>query len=1233
MWLALLALFTVVAPVGATVVVNEVMASNGGAVADEDGDFSDWLEVFNTGPAGVALGGWSLSDQESGEARWMFPDGVTIGAGARLVVWASGKDKRVAGAALHTNFSISADGEMITLLGPDGEVADVVPPVAMTRDFSYGRSPDGAAVWRFFEGGSPGGANGTSGVEALLQAPVFSHEAGFYADAFSLVVSSADAGVALRYTLDGSVPTEASALYVGPIGVVDRTPEPEVLARIDTGEGFMPPTTRIAKGTTVRVRAYRDNALASEVATATFFVGPQLVNRYDKPVVSITVDADEFFGAERGIYVRGNDENWEKSGVEWERLVHVELFETDGKRVISQDAGARIHGGASRDFATKTLRLYARDEYGGDSHFEHQVFPDAPYTRYKRLLLRPGGNDAGRAIIHDGYNQTLVSHMRFETLAYRPAVVFINGEYWGLKNLRERYDKHYVARVFEVDPDNIDFLTHRNGAEEGDNLHYRAMITYVEQNDLAQPAHYAEVQRRMDTENFMDYQIAEIFLNNTDWPGNNIDFWRLRVPYSPDAPYGHDGRWRWMLFDTDFGFGLYYSSVHGDRHNEYHNTLAFATATNGPNWPNPPWSTLLLRSLLRNADFRSEFINRFADQLNTAFQPRRCLALLDELWPQTWTGWNPEEQPGSITNNRFEHTMRWPGLYPSWGPYSGWSGIRSYSLNRAGAVFGHLQSHFGLGSKVEMTFDCNGGGKLGINTIVIDEDTLGIADPEQPYPWKGAYFSGVPITVTAYPVPGYRFERWLELPGELSPTVVIDPGSETKLTALFTEYPFYAVIDPHVLSAGDYAFSNWAADAWAGTYPAHTVVEQSTWEDPALQTELDGVWLLPYNLSSRSRAVGLGADGIGFINTGNAQEEPGAGYLGSLRLGLNTAGREQVLVSWTVGTATPGQRQYGMRLQYRAGGSMPWQDMVDTEGAPYAYLSDGTAGHSHDFGPVRLPEALENMPYVELRWKYYHVSGGSGNRPLLRLDNIRVTSQPTQRAVALAATHALPDTAETGAVLPSFSIRAVNSTGETDEAFDGEVRVRADGVATLEGTVTRMAVNGVATFEGLILRGAETVALVATSDGLPTLVVKLIEVQPASGLAYTSWRNAVYTNPADRANENISGPYAIGVGGWTNLVRYAFEMVPADVSTLQLPHIVADGAGSFLLRVPYPGNRTGVGYIAEQLDENLAVEAVLFDSRTDTVPESAAIEGAIFILVDAPESATPTYFRVRLVPL
>ncbi len=528
----------------------------------------------------------------------------------------------------------------------------------------------------------------------------------------------------------------------------------------------------------VRARVVKDGALPSPVITHTYFPASGGENSWQLPVLSLSIQEECLFDYTSGIYLAGkvfddwrtNDPNMEinggrpanynRRGDEWERPAHLEFFE-DGELLpaFQQDLGVRIHGGWSKSRSMKSLRLYAGKRYG-TSAFNHPIFPELPYEEYQVLILRNSGNDQNNTMFRDAAIQKVFSPLGFDTQAYRPVLLFINGEYWGIHNIRERYDKHYLKRVHGVDPESVDLLTNRNVVKEGDNRHYLETLEYIEEHGLNEQKHYDYIRTRIDTDNFMDYQIANIFVRNRDWPQNNIDYWRLRTDeYLPDAEHGHDGRWRWLMFDTDMGFRL-----------ESENSLDHALATG-----EREWSTFLLRKLVENETFRIDFINRFADLMNTLLLPSRVNLVIAD-----YKAVIEPEMPG--------HLVRWsqPASMDKW--HNNVNSMINFVNSRYAYQRMHIRNQFGLLGYVQLTVNVaeQEKGHIRVNTIDLLPGTSGIK--ENPYPWTGVYFHDVPVTLQALPVPGYTFDRWEGLPsGTPAKTQHIFIDTNASLTAHFKE--------------------------------------------------------------------------------------------------------------------------------------------------------------------------------------------------------------------------------------------------------------------------------------------------------------------------------------------------------------------------------------------------------------------------------------------------------------
>lgn len=742
---------------------------------------------------------------------WQLPDGT-------LDRPVSGKYLFTQSSELHTNFSISAAGEEIILTNPQGVKADAIQPLVIPSDISYGRKPDGSASFGFFDVPTPGMANITASYTEVLSAPVFSHEGGFYGNPFSLSLSSTEPGVTIIYSLDGSLPVAEnlqpktfrylnqyretpgsiagqmlngsfkSNLYTSPLPITDRTGEANQISRISTTYNSNPwyfPTQLIDKAVVVKARAVKEGALPSPVVSHTYFVRSGGVNPYPLPVISISVQPDHLFDFDKGIYVAGTDfENWRsanpglnadggrpanyhREGDQWEYPAHMELFEKSGNRALGQNIGIRLHGGWSRSHPFKSLRIYARNEYG-QSHLNYPFFDDLPYNSYKRIILRNSGNDTWYTMFRDAFLQEMVKHMNFETMAYQPSILFMNGEYWGIHNIRERYDQHYLARRFNVSEDRVDILEGNMWVDQGDNQHYAETIDYINANGLKDNSHYEYVKTRIDVSSYIDYMLSQIFMVNTDWPGNNIKFWRHKTPgYLPEEGPGRDGRWRWMMFDTDFGFGIYNS-------NDFtRNMLTFTTDANGPSWPNPPWSTLLFRKLLENETFRKDFIIRFSDQLNTAFKTDRVQAIIDRM-------------RAVIEPEMTRHIQRYriPSTLANWN--SNVNVMREFARQRPMYMRTHLRQFFSLEADYNLTVDVSDKthGHVVVNTIPIVKETAGVS--ENPYPWNGTYFRKVPLRLEAVPAPGYEFVRWIPaVAGYTNRIIELLPDANQHFIAVF----------------------------------------------------------------------------------------------------------------------------------------------------------------------------------------------------------------------------------------------------------------------------------------------------------------------------------------------------------------------------------------------------------------------------------------------------------------
>lgn len=786
------------------IVINEFMTSNISSITDADGDHEDWIELYNAGSNPVNLLGHGLTDDSTRLFKWTFPS-VTLNPGQYLLVWCSDKNRAVAGSPLHTNFKLSGTDPVI-LTNPSGVNVGTVSPATQQADVSYGRFPNGSGPYVYFTTPTPNAANASPGISEALSPPMFSNNSEFRTTGFNLTITSNSPGATILYTLDGSEPNQnnlggttysykrrypedpgqlpvneffqntfRTLTYTGPIPIADRTSQPNKLCNVSTTWDYNPdyfPSGPIFKATVVRAKVIKSGALPSETITKNYFISPEGTNRFTLPVVSVSFDENGFYDYTNGISVAGkifddwrvahpnaqadNDEaNWGLHGETTEQIANLNYF-VNGVEEINQKVGLRIHGDHSRIYPNKALRVYARSSYGKDK-LEYPLFSDQPYPAYERVLIKNQGGDWNNTMFRDCLCNELVKDLRMETEAHQQVVTIVNGEYWGILALRERYDDNYFKLVYGID--SVDLLENHYTIDEGDRVDYNDFVHEVETRDLTLSANYDYIQTRMDVGSFMDYYISNIYLNNTDWVTNNVVYWRERTTLNPNAPYPHDGRWRWAFHDVTSTFN----------HPEF-DSMDDTTTTDES--IHGLWSTLILRTLLTNTTFKIDFINRFADLMNTNFLTSRVTSKIDEM-------------AAVIAPDIDDQYFRWKGPVND----SDWqyhlNREKTFATDRPAYQRQHIREKFNISTNINVTLDVNDAsqGYVKINTINIKNGTPGIT--ANPYPWTGVYFHNIPVKIKAIALAGYQFSHWSGASSSTSEEITITPTANFSVTAHF----------------------------------------------------------------------------------------------------------------------------------------------------------------------------------------------------------------------------------------------------------------------------------------------------------------------------------------------------------------------------------------------------------------------------------------------------------------
>lgn len=639
------------------VYVSEMLGNNQQSKKAEDGNYYDWVEIHNAGTSSLNLMGYGLSNNPKNPAKWVFPD-ISLDAGEYLVVYASGLNKADGQKKndLHLNFNISAAGDSLFLFDPQGALIDKLSASAFQPDVSYGRSASDERA--YYTETTPGSANG-NGYAGITAQPRFLTTPGIYDGAVSVELRAGD-GETIHYTTDCTTPTASSQAYSGPLS--------------------------LSENTVIRAVAIRDGYLTGYSNSGTFLFKGDNVN-HTLPIVTLVTDPDNLWNSKTGIYATGDAFDpdaatygdvltsatyyqskflSEEQRDAWERAACFSLFDESGKEVFSQNVDIRIAGSFGRGRAQKGFNITARSEYG-KSRMQYKFFENRDFTVYKSLVLRAGAQDQNRSKIRDELATGLLegTDIRVLNQAYKPYVLYLNGEYWGVYFLKEKRNRFFVAQHAGVeDEDNMLIGKASTQVSHGTNTEWLALMDYVKAHDLSQAQAYAYVCSEMDVDSFMDYMICEIYTGNTDHA--NIQYYKLP-----------GGKWKWIYYDFCWGFG-----------SADHDTLAFRRG-------DTPAASGLFNALLKNAQWKDAFVRRFAELLKTTFNEQRVVSLIDELYGYV----EPEMQrEREIFNQSTFRGVKQPAQ--NLGTYEGFlkeiEKLKTFAAQRPEAIRRQLQSGLGL---------------------------------------------------------------------------------------------------------------------------------------------------------------------------------------------------------------------------------------------------------------------------------------------------------------------------------------------------------------------------------------------------------------------------------------------------------------------------------------------------------------------------------------------------------
>lgn len=590
---------------------------------------------------------------------------------------------------LHTNFKLSSNGESILLSDAQGVLQDRIDVPQLLPDFSYGSVADGEDSLVLFPNPSAGiSNNGNPSYGSLCINRIdFSIDAGFYQGQVQIELSGANE---IRYTLDGNTPSLESPLYTIPI-VSDST--------------FV-----------LRAACFDNGGFPYHQFTNTYIVNEQT----HLPVFSISTDPANFFDYNTGIYTDGPGwtEPMPHEGAnywqEWERPIHIEYFDNQGNLALEQDAETEIFGGWSRMNDQKSLKLKSKNSLGG--RFNYKFFEHKNNDSYKQLVLRNSGNDFNVLHFHDAIvHESARKNTHVDLLAYQPTVVFINGYYWGIQNLREKINDYYVEDNHGIRTDTLElFEAWGRRINEGE-FDVNQLFDIIQQGNMSNETVFQNAFSNFEEDNFIDFFAINTIISNWDWPQNNLKFW-----YSPITH-----KIRYIMYDTDISLGKFGIQLY-----DFNQLNRLLTSDEiGPHG-------IVFSKFMQNEGLRNKFINRSADLMNTDFSISSLWATMDSII-------------AIIEPEMPKHMQRWESWIEDW--YFEIDETKSFIQNRLPYAFDQIEGEFNLNNQIDLTLEVYpaGAGYIKINTIM----------PEQ-LPWTGTYFDGVPVTITAVPASGYSFDSW-----------------------------------------------------------------------------------------------------------------------------------------------------------------------------------------------------------------------------------------------------------------------------------------------------------------------------------------------------------------------------------------------------------------------------------------------------------------------------------------
>ncbi len=702
--------------------INEFSAANYSDHLDNYGQFEDWMEIYNAGPTPVDLNGYYFSDDIADPVKWQVNGSVNIAAGGYLMVYCS-KRGEVGGGVIHTDFKITQTrNEYVVISDNTGTIIDLFWIEEPNQEnHSYGRNVDGGPNWEVYTNPTPNAPNG-GGIAGYALEPEFDLEAGYYPTAINLNLTSPSPNTEIRYTLDSTEPTATSTLYTGPLN--------------------------IAATSVVKAAAFSTNGnlLRSQIETNTYFIDTDQHTIY---VASVTGDDIMDLLGPFG-------------GPGPEPVVTFELFNANGELVAESTGDSNEHGNDSNAYDQRGFDYISRDQYGVKNALHEEIFRGKDRDEFQRVIMKAAANDNynfenGGAHIRDSYVHSLsqVADLRMDERSFEPCVVYLNGEYWGVYDIREKVDdSDFLDHYYDQPRGFVDYIKTWGGTwfeyDSGTANEWNDLVNFITTNDMTDAANYQSVKSTFNTGSLIDYMILNSYVVSSDWLNWNTAWWRGR------HPDGDKKKWRYTLWDLDATFGHYINFT--------------GVPSTGPDAdpcdpesigdPGGQGHIPVLNALLDNDDFWQDYLTRYADLSNSYFSCEFMIQHLDSL-----INIIDPEMPRQID--------RWNDGGDSYGEWQdNVQELRDFIEARCAILNDALVDCYDIEGPFSVTVMIQppGAGEVEFNSVDIVNT-----------PWVGEYFGNLVVDLEANPFGTNAFDHW-ELNNHTIGDIYADTAQFTFLT-------------------------------------------------------------------------------------------------------------------------------------------------------------------------------------------------------------------------------------------------------------------------------------------------------------------------------------------------------------------------------------------------------------------------------------------------------------------